>query len=184
MLHTFLPVLNLESSFSGKQVMYFQVFNKNCAPTYMLLLKTFVITVILMKPHQLCPCLSLIAFLCTLFLSYHIVTVKNVLSKYKLPVLSATLLSAGIVFQIRCWAFASMNSFFFAHARLWKADMYLLSAHFSLRTSRAQKEGVTKRRKKDIFSFIANGSLLCFLSYGQAVAIFYWVQSILIPGKF
>lgn len=45
----------------------FQVFNKNCAPTYTLLLKTFVITVILMKPHQLCPCLPLIAFLCTLF---------------------------------------------------------------------------------------------------------------------
>lgn len=114
----------------------------------MVLLKTFVITVILMKPHQLCPCLPLIAFLCTLFLSYHTVTVKNVLSKYKLPVLSATLLSAGTAFQIRCWAFASMNSFFFAHAGLWKADIYLFSAHFSLRTSRAQKEGVTKGEKK------------------------------------
>lgn len=142
--------------------MYFKYSIKNCAPTYTVLLKTFVITVILMKPHQLCPCLPLIAFLCTLFLSYHIVTVKNVLSKYKLPVLSTTLLSAGTVFQIRCWAFASMNSFFFAHARLWKAAIHLLSAHFSLRTSRAQKEGVTKGEKK--ISSALSQTVLCCVS--------------------
>lgn len=134
---------------------------KNCAPTYTVLLKTFVITVILMKPHQLCPCLPLIAFLCTLFLSYHIVTVKNVLSKYKLPVLSATLLSAGRAFQIRCWTFASMNNFF-AHARLWKADIYLLNAHFSLRTSTAQKEGVTKGEKKISLALLQ--TVLCCVS--------------------
>lgn len=105
-------------TFSGVQVIYFKYSIKNCAPTYTVLLKTFVITVILMKPHQPCPCLPLIAFLCILFLSYHIVTVKMLCPKHKLPVPNAALLSAGTVFQISCWAFASMNSCFFAHARL------------------------------------------------------------------
>lgn len=84
-LHTFLPALNLLPAFSGVQVMYFRNSIKNCAPTRTVLLKTFVITVILMKPHHLCCCLPLIAFLCILFLAYHIVTVKNVLSKTQAP---------------------------------------------------------------------------------------------------
>lgn len=83
--HTFLPVLDLLSAFSGVQVIYFKHSIKNCAPTYMVLLKIFVITVILMKPHQFCPCSPLIAFLCILFLSYHIVTLKNALSKTQTP---------------------------------------------------------------------------------------------------
>lgn len=63
---------------------------KSSAPTYTVLLKTFVITVILVKPHQLCPCLPLTAFLCILLLSYHIVTGKKKKAKKGKKALSKT----------------------------------------------------------------------------------------------
>lgn len=93
----------------------FQAFNRELC-TYTVL-KTFVIsysdeaTSVLSLPSSHCLPLYL-------FLLYHIVTIKMLCTKHKLPVLSIAVLSAGTAFQISCWAFASMNSCFFAHARL------------------------------------------------------------------
>lgn len=43
-----------------------------------------------------------------------------------------------------------MNSFFFAHARLWKADIYLLSAHFPLKPLEHKRKGSQKVKKRDL----------------------------------